>query len=148
MPEPAPDALQALRDRLEETRLHAERLAQEAADVRRQAQAQHDARAGSGGPETAPPQPGPDAGPAPGAGAPPSDLQAIAVLLETLRELVPPELQQQLADVTRQVLLLIRALIDWWVERLAEPGAPAAGGATGATGAGPDPARVRNIPVR
>ena len=143
MPEPAPDALQALRDRLEETRLHAERLAQEAADVRRQAQAQHDARDGTGDPQAAPPHPGADEG-GPAAGAPPSDLQAIAVLLETLRELVPPELQQQLADVTRQVLLLIRALIDWWVERLAEPGTPA----TGATGAGPDPARVRNIPVR
>ncbi len=145
MPEPAPDALQALRDRLEETRLHAERLAREAADVRLQAQARRDAGEDAGEPVSAPP-PGAGAGHDAGPDAPPSDLQAIAVLLETLRELVPPELQQQLADVTRQVLLLVRALIDWWVERLAEPAAPGAGAAGAA--AGPDPGRVRNIPVR
>ena len=142
MPEPAPDALQALRDRLEETRLHAERLAQEAADVRRQAQTRREA----GDDAREPAGPPPPGGDEPGPGAPPSDLQAIAVLLETLRELVPPELQQQLADVTRQVLLLVRALIDWWVDRLAEPAAPASGAADAT--AGPDPARVRNIPVR
>ena len=42
-------------------------------------------------------------------------------LLRALRELVPPELQQQVSDVIRQVLLLLRAVIDYWVERLDAP---------------------------
>jgi hypothetical protein len=46
------------------------------------------------------------------------DLQALAALLETLRGVVPPELQAQLSDLIRQVLLLVRALIDWWVDRI------------------------------
>jgi len=143
MPEPAHDALEALRARLEETRLHAERLADEAAQARRAAEARDRA---AGGPPPDADRDGPPAGEAPG-GSPGSgpaaaiDLQAIAALLETLRELVPPELQQQLADVTRQVLLLLRALIDWWVDRLEEPAA----GPAGADHSGP---AVRDIPVR
>ena len=139
MPEPAHDALEALRARLEETRLHAERLADEAAQARRAAEARDRAAGG-------PPPPDADPGEAPdgSTGSGPAaaiDLQAIAALLETLRELVPPELQQQLADVTRQVLLLLRALIDWWVDRLEEPAA----GPARADHSGP---AVRDIPVR
>ena len=33
----------------------------------------------------------------------------------------PPELQQQVSDVIRQVLLLLRAVIDYWVDRLDAP---------------------------
>jgi hypothetical protein len=52
------------------------------------------------------------------------DLAALAAAVAALRELVPPELQQQVADLVRQVLLLIRALLDRWIERLqAERGA-------------------------
>jgi hypothetical protein len=46
------------------------------------------------------------------------ELDALVGLLRALRELVPPELEQQVTDVIRQVLLLLRALIDFWVERL------------------------------
>src|SRR4029453_11578884 len=46
------------------------------------------------------------------------EAQALVALLQTLRELVPAELQAQLTEAVRQVLLLLRALIDWWVERL------------------------------
>ena len=49
------------------------------------------------------------------------ELEALVGLLRTLRELVPAELQQQLTETIRQVLLLIRALIDFWVERLETP---------------------------
>jgi Zn-dependent M32 family carboxypeptidase len=49
------------------------------------------------------------------------DLRALLGVLETLRALVPAELQQQVSDVIRQVLLLLRALIDWWVARLEAP---------------------------
>ena len=49
------------------------------------------------------------------------ELDALVGLLRALRELVPPELQQQLSEVIRQVLLLLRAVIDFWVERLESP---------------------------
>jgi hypothetical protein len=132
MPEPAHDALEALRARLEETRAYAERLADGAAAARAGAESAADA--------------GEESGPAgDGRPTPAGDLEALVALLEALRELVPPELQQQLADVTRQVLLLIRALIDWWVQRLdPAPGAPAGGGppATGSSAR-----RPHDIPV-
>jgi len=53
------------------------------------------------------------------------ELAALTVLLQALRDLVPPELREQVAEVLRQVLLLLRAIIDWWVERL-EGGPPGA----------------------
>lgn len=53
------------------------------------------------------------------------ELQALISLVEALRDLVPDELKQQVRDVLRQLLLLVRALIDWWVERMDGP--PAAG---------------------
>jgi hypothetical protein len=46
------------------------------------------------------------------------EAQALVALLQALRELVPAELQAQLTEVIRQVLLLLRALIDWWVDQL------------------------------
>src|SRR5690349_9523859 len=46
------------------------------------------------------------------------EVQALAALLQTLRDLVPAELQEQFREVMRQVLLLLRALVDWWIERL------------------------------
>jgi hypothetical protein len=49
------------------------------------------------------------------------ELDALVGLLRTLRELVPPELQQQVTEVIRQVLLLVRAIIDFWVDRLETP---------------------------
>lgn len=56
------------------------------------------------------------------------EAEALAALLRTLRELVPAELQHQVTEVLRQVLLLLRSLIDFWVARLEQgPGAPARG---------------------
>lgn len=52
------------------------------------------------------------------------ELQALVALVEALRDLVPDELKAQVRDVLRQLLLLLRALIDWWVERIDGP-APA-----------------------
>jgi uncharacterized membrane protein YccC len=59
------------------------------------------------------------------------EAQALVALLQTLRDVVPPELWQQIRELTRQLLLLIRAIIDWWVDRI-EPGPP------GPRGAAPD----------
>ena len=50
------------------------------------------------------------------------DLRALAALLETLREAVPAELSRQLAGALRELLLALRALIDWYLERIGEPG--------------------------
>jgi hypothetical protein len=49
------------------------------------------------------------------------ELDALVGLLRALRELVPPELQQQVSELIRQVLLVLRAIIDFWVERLEAP---------------------------
>jgi len=47
-----------------------------------------------------------------------ADLQALAGLLETARTSVPPELARQLAEAARELLIALRALIDWWIARL------------------------------
>jgi hypothetical protein len=49
------------------------------------------------------------------------ELDALVALLRALRELVPSELQAQVTEVIRQVLLLLRAVIDYWVDRLDAP---------------------------
>jgi hypothetical protein len=60
------------------------------------------------------------------------DLSAVLALLEAARRMVPPELQEQFATLQREVLLTIRALIDWYLERL--------------DGGAPEP-RVEDIPI-
>ena len=46
------------------------------------------------------------------------DLQAIAGLIESVKSSVPPELARQLAEALRELLVALRALIDWWIARL------------------------------
>jgi len=48
------------------------------------------------------------------------EIRAIASVLESLRELIPDELIDQFRELVRQILLLLRALIDWWVDRMDE----------------------------
>ena len=48
------------------------------------------------------------------------DLTPVLALLDSLRRIVPPELQEQFTALQREVLLTIRALIDWYLERLDE----------------------------
>lgn len=107
------DPLRELRSRIRDTQDAAERLAGEHASARRQ----DIPPAGWATPED-------NAQRA-------SEVQALVALLESLRELIPDELREQFRELARQVLLLARALIDWWVERMdappaaAPPGAPA-----------------------
>jgi hypothetical protein len=49
------------------------------------------------------------------------DLQALAGLLDTARTSVPPEVARQLAEAARELLIALRALIDWWIARLERP---------------------------
>jgi hypothetical protein len=50
--------------------------------------------------------------------ASPLDLAQITALVEALRGLVPPELVRQLADALRELLLALRAVLDWYIARL------------------------------
>ena len=119
MTEPKTDPLEELRERIRATQDATERLAAEAAGA---AKARAQGRPPPQGWRT------PD-----DTSQTAEEIRALATLLESLRALVPPELQQQLSEVIRQVLMLLRALIDWWVDRLesgegdkrpASPGGP------------------------
>jgi hypothetical protein len=37
--------------------------------------------------------------------------------IHALRDRIPPELQQRVGEALREVLLALRALIDWYLER-------------------------------
>jgi hypothetical protein len=60
-----------------------------------------------------------------GAEPPPSnafpDVTALLALVEGLRGTLPPELARQLADALRELLVAIRAVLDYTIERLDRP---------------------------
>lgn len=114
MPDPRREELDAVRAHLDEAHAAADRLVQEAARQAEEA-------AGDGAPGV-PPR-GWDSG---RGDASTPDLQALLGLLDAVRESVPAELSRQLAAALRELLLAVRALIDWYLERLGEP----AGGRT------------------
>ncbi len=102
----ADEALRRLEDRLDRASQAAERLLAQAAGQ-------------SATPRRPPPAgwqvPDPDAG---SAGERETDLELFTSILASLRELIPPELQRRLAEALRELLLALRALIDWYLERL------------------------------
>ena len=122
---PLRDPLADLRERLEATREAAEQLAGEAASAARAEREGED--------------PGPGWRTAEEREALRDDAASLASTLATLSELIPPELRAQLGEVLRQVLLLVRALIDWIVERLPQTRGRRAGGRghPGQVGRGP-----------
>lgn len=46
------------------------------------------------------------------------ELESLIEVVRSLRNLIPPELQRRLAEALRELLLALRALIDWYLERL------------------------------
>jgi hypothetical protein len=46
------------------------------------------------------------------------EVEQVLQLLAALRDLIPPDLQQRLIEALRQLLLAVRALVDWYLERL------------------------------
>ena len=51
------------------------------------------------------------------------ELGALLGLFDQAKGAIPPELARQLAEAVRDLLVAIRALIDWYVERLERPAA-------------------------
>jgi hypothetical protein len=102
----------------------AERLVREA-----HARAEEAARAAGG---DIPPN-GWSTGAAPSANAFP-DLAVLMKLLDSARGALPPELARQLADALRELLIALRAIIDYSLARLEQPG--------------PEEPRVEDIPIR
>jgi hypothetical protein len=52
---------------------------------------------------------------------PPFDLGQIAAMIESLRGVVPSELTGQLTDALRELLIALRAVLDWYIARLEPP---------------------------
>jgi hypothetical protein len=46
------------------------------------------------------------------------EIAALTQTLELVRAVLPPELAQQVREALRELLLAIRALIDWYLERI------------------------------
>ncbi len=61
------------------------------------------------------------------------EVELVANLLQSLRDLIPADLQERLASALRELLLALRALIDWYVERMERRRA--------------QPAEVEDIPI-
>jgi hypothetical protein len=106
MADEPPDALRRLEERLSRASDAAERLIAEAART---------------DPRDRPPPAGWQAPPrddddsrARGA----SEVEALMQALQALRELIPPDVLDRLAAALREVLLAIRALIDFYLERI------------------------------
>jgi hypothetical protein len=109
----APDPVEDLRARLRATQEAAERLADGVPPQGWASTQQRDATAG--------------------------EVQALVAVLQGLRDVVPDELWEQVREVVRQLLLLLRAILDLVVERLSSdhPDARPAGGR----------AEVQDIPI-
>ena len=54
-------------------------------------------------------------------GSPFPDLGPLLALAESARGALPPELSRQLADALRELLIAIRAVLDYTIERLDQP---------------------------
>jgi hypothetical protein len=127
------DALRRLEERLDRAAAAAERLLGDAVaaagggggggeaggDGGDSGDSGHGGTDGGEGPPHVPPagwqQPAADGGGARGWGG--GEVDLLLGVLASLRDRIPPELQQRLADAVREVLLAVRALIDWYLER-------------------------------
>lgn len=96
-------------DRLREQYEEAERLVREAHRVAEEAAARSVPPRGWSVPGSEP--------------SPAFDLSQLTALVESLRGVVPPDLARQLADALRDLLLALRAVLDWYIARL-EPAPP------------------------
>jgi hypothetical protein len=102
----ADDTLRRLEERLDAASQAAERLLADAT-----------ARATRRPPPSGWQQPEPEGAEAQDGGLLGGDAELLMGVVAALRDRIPPELQQRLAEAVREVLLALRALIDWYLER-------------------------------
>jgi hypothetical protein len=138
--EPTPssteDALRALEERLGRASEAAERLLAEAARSAAGRVAAAADRAAEPKPTETPP-----AGwesPAEGAGAASkapgeAELDSLLWIMRSFRDLIPADLERRLTEALRELLLAVRALIDWYLERIDQRRS--------------DPVQVQDIPI-
>jgi hypothetical protein len=128
-PGSAEDALRRLEERLDRASEAAERLmAQAAAEAAAGLRGGGAAAAGEppGNPEPAGgdtdaedrPTPPPAGWQVPEDAGASGELDPFVSLVQALRDLIPPELQRRLVAALRELLLALRAVIDWYLERL------------------------------
>ncbi|HTT28441.1 MAG TPA: hypothetical protein VMG37_08530 [Solirubrobacteraceae bacterium] len=108
------EALRRLEQRLDQASEAAERLMTEAAAA---AAARATGGAGNPGDPATPPPAGWQTADQESRGST-SELDPLVALVQAVRDLIPPDLQQRLIAALREVLLALRALIDWYLERL------------------------------
>jgi hypothetical protein len=134
--QPVEDALGRLEERLDRASRAAERLLADAAERMMGGREPGEADAAAEDePVTTPPAGWQQRQAGHERGAPPllADADLLLGLFAAVRDRIPPELQQRLGEAIREVLLALRALIDWYLER---------GGR-----AGSGPAEVQDIPI-
>lgn len=122
-----PEALRALEERLERATRAAERLLADA----REPGVEDDETAGAVPPRGWQRRAGDAAGL--GSWVDPEDLRLLLTALGDLRDRIPPELERRIVVALRELLVALRALIDWCVERAERRAAP--------------PAEVQDIPI-
>jgi len=115
------DPLSRLEQRLDRASEAAERLIAEAA-----------AAAARRPPPAGWQQPEPEQAGRPGFGTA-GEIELLLEAIHALRDRIPPDLQRRLGEALRDVLLAIRALIDWYLERTEHPRG--------------EPAEVQDIPI-
>lgn len=105
-----PDPLDELGQRVRAAQEAAERILAEATEAAGRAQEQ---------PAAERPPPSGYAGPPPRSNdRPGAEAQAVSALIDLGRGLFPAELRRAIAELVRELLLLLRALIDWYLERI------------------------------
>lgn len=103
------------------------------------------------------PQPGADRRPPPGGWAQPEadgaggmlrdEIELALSLLGSLRDRIPPELQQRLTEAVRELLLALRAVIDWYLARTEPQDGARSAGADARAARGARASEVRDIPI-
>jgi hypothetical protein len=101
-----PDPLRRLERRLDQASAAAERLIAEAASA-----------AVKRPPPSGWQPPEPEGGHTEGTTAVGGDIDLLLDALRSLRDRIPPDLQRRLGEALRELLMALRALIDWYLER-------------------------------
>jgi hypothetical protein len=102
-PETDADALRRLEQRLDRAAEAAERLLADAVTAGTEVPPSGWQRSGTGS--------------EPGVASDGGELDVLMAILASVRDRIPAELQRRLAEAIREVLLAVRALIDWYLER-------------------------------